>query len=211
MTTGRQDHLAGLDHLHRENSPAARARAVDVAGPHDRRLYVTGDVRLQRHLLARDLRVRVRVAGEPDRIGLVDSVRVLEAERRDRRELDEALGAAGLGGVDHTPRPEHVHAPDRVEVAAEPHVGRGVDHEVAARDLLLPVARLRDVSGHHAQFGIGAHIDAPDLGAFGAVTVGQDAAYESKRARDENFRCHPGIEPGKAIHAWPARCRIGIE
>ena len=47
-------------------------------------------------------------------MGLVDAVRILEPEGRDRRELDETLGAATGGGVDHPAGPEHVHAPDLI-------------------------------------------------------------------------------------------------
>jgi hypothetical protein len=122
-------------------------------------------------------------------------VREVEAEGRDRRELDEALGSALCCRVEHPAGAEHVHAPDVVEPAAEADVGGRVDHQVAAGRMLLPGAGLRDVARDYSQRGIRANVHAADLRSLAAVALGQHGADESECTGDENFGGHPGIGP----------------
>ena len=136
---------------------------------------------------AGDLGVDVRNAVGLRRIGLVDAVGEREAEDRDRREVHHARSARATGGVEHVTRAERVGPPDAAGIAPAHGDDRGgVDDEIAAGGMGLPVTGLRDVPGDDRARRIRAHVHAPDLGAERREPARQRRADEAAGARDED-------------------------
>ena len=186
-----QGEAVGSDRLEREHGPRPRSRPVDVAGAQDHAVDLARGMRLQDHVLGRDLRVDVGDPLGPDGMGLVDAVgEVGVPERAHGREVDEALDAAADGGVEHVPGAEHVRPPLHLRRDRVGDDRGGVDHRRAPLGGLLPRPRLADVGGGDPAALVGRAVQPAHLVPLRSKEFEEAIADEAGRAGDQDRALH---------------------
>lgn len=99
--------------------------------------------------------------------------------------MHKALRPTVTGGVKHAAGPAYVGVPRRVLAGRVGHDGGGVDDEVAAGGVALPVPGGADVSRDDAQLLGGEAVHSADLGAGLAIVPSEGRADEPEGSGDE--------------------------